>query len=129
MVRPLTQAGLGRLLGINQSTISRWESGEMSPSEQRLARIARIVRDNKALRERVTPRFIALLDGEIAAIEPGLLIEQCRILLEGAEGLFEELLASTTVAEFDTLKSLLDLARQRLAEIRNALDPLTKDPS
>lgn len=94
-----------------------------------MERIRRIVLDSKALRERITPRFIALLDGEIAATEPRLLIEQCRILLDGAEGLFEELLASATVAEFDTVKSLLDLTRIRIAEIRSALDPLTREPS
>lgn len=39
--RGLNQAGLGELLGVNQATVSRWESGSI-PEPQQLARLAEL---------------------------------------------------------------------------------------
>jgi hypothetical protein len=98
-------------------------------ASKRQERIEQVTRDYAALRARLSPAFVAALDGLIAARTPGLLIDQAKILLDGADGLYEEMLAAASVSEFDALKSLLDVVRGRIAEIRRAIDPLVRPPS
>ncbi len=39
----LTQAGLGKVLGVNQSTVAKWERGTISPTSKNMARLAEIL--------------------------------------------------------------------------------------
>jgi hypothetical protein len=96
---------------------------------KRQDRLAEIVNRTAALAALQNPVTSALIDGEIAAAEPSLLLREARMLVTGIEAIYEDMLACVSVAEFDTLERLLHLARARLAEIRRALDPLLREPS
>jgi transcriptional regulator with XRE-family HTH domain len=112
--RPLSQAELARRVGVAQSTISRYERGERTLSDERLARISEITSRAIRLREQ---------------IDPVKSIRELKILLDGAEAIIEELHTCVDLREFDVLEKLLHLARERMSEIKAALAPLLQRPS
>jgi transcriptional regulator with XRE-family HTH domain len=127
--RPLSQAELARRVGVAQSTISRYERGERTLSDERLARISEITSRAIRLREQIDPVKSIMLDSTIAAADPQLMIRELKILLDGAEAIIEELHTCVDLREFDVLEKLLHLARERMSEIKAALAPLLQRPS
>jgi hypothetical protein len=98
-------------------------------TDDRARRIAQFTDQAAKLRETINPITVAILDGQIAASDPTLLLREARILVTGCEEILEELRACVDLGEFDTLEKLLHLARGRLAEIKRALAPLLSEPS
>jgi transcriptional regulator with XRE-family HTH domain len=128
-LRPLSQVRIGERLGLSQPTVSRLMRGESPMTDERLARISEITDRAAKLREIINPIASILIDGEIAAKEPTLLIREAKILIDGSEGIIEELRACVDLAEFDVLEKVLHMARARLAEIKAALSPYMSEPS
>jgi transcriptional regulator with XRE-family HTH domain len=127
--RPAPQWQIAQEMGVHQSTVSRWASGETHPSDKRLRRLAKIVEDCKRLRRQTPPAVVALVDGVVSADAPQFLIAEAKTITAGIDEALERIHASMDVAEIDTLTAFAKLGFERLREIKQALLPLTKVPS